>query len=334
VLTMVYETLLCKGEEERLRKQQLYDKNSVVARELTLPDETRGAEVVVIRERLVREFDLPSDFQISRYIEEAFAERKLDFAAISPLTWLPLIPAFALVNAVDLANGVVSPQAANAADASGHFLATTWVFVPEAILQCLKLLWGTANFYKMAQIKSMLVPRLCLDTNDTDSTSSSAAPKLIPRLIEDAVTRKEFVDAMGSDPVLAVLKPFERYFAREPTNRVEELFGGVGAAGPRFYFNSIKLHTWLCVTSILGFAAQIVPRDIAALASGMATASPASDLIVPEIVVFGSFAALNFAQLLLAPTTFLNFLLINCVEDCVKTESGNPDEERSSVASY
>ena len=192
----------------------------------------------------------------------------------------------------------------------------------------------------------MLVPQLVVVSDSSSSASSEsrasgrrkslqkASKTIMAPPIEDANARKEFVERLSSDPAVAILRPFEEYFCKAPaTNRVEELFGAVGKAGPKFYFNSINLHTWLCVTSILGFTAQIVPRDLAALASGT-TAVP--ELVAPEIWVFGAFAVANFAQLLLAPTTFLNYVLINCVQDFVKTETTttmpNPAQREENVS--
>jgi hypothetical protein len=69
-----------------------------ILRELTLTTEERGAEILTIRERLIQELDLPRTFRIDTYLENIFAQNKLEIVDLSPLTWLPLVPALALFN--------------------------------------------------------------------------------------------------------------------------------------------------------------------------------------------------------------------------------------------
>jgi hypothetical protein len=92
-----------------------------------------------------------------------------------------------------------------------------------------------------------------------------------------------------------------------PANAHEELFGQVGAKGPEFYRQSIKLHTWTVVSQIVFFGGQIVLRDIAALSNGWTAGNP--DLLRPELATFAFFVALAAGQLWLAPQTFSKLLL-------------------------
>jgi hypothetical protein len=278
-------------------------------RELFLTMEERGAEVLVLRERLLFEMNLPETFRIETYLEKVFTRNKLDIIEISPLSWLPLIPALSFCGAIDLSHNVFNSQSANAVASSGYFFSTPLVLWPSAAIQVLCLVWGSTNFYKMAGIKSMLVPSLVCDD------AAGGAVRFMPPEVENPELRRSF---QSTPPFW---RPIEAIFQSPVTNRVEELFGTVGGAGPAFYLQSIKFHLWLCVTSIVIFASQILPRDFDALLHADRAAmvgDPAH--LVPEIWTFAAFALLNLAQLAMAPTTFLNYCLVTCVEDMVKGE--------------
>ena len=109
------------------------------------------------------------------------------------------------------------------------------------------------------------------------------------------------------------------------TNRVQELFGPLGADGPDYFAASIKFQMWLSVSSLVSFASQILLRDAAALSAGTAGAL---DRVPLELGVFGLFCLLNIFELALVPTTFLNLGLIEVVEDFVERQQsaeGTPD---------
>ena len=59
---------------------------------------------------------------------------------------------------------------------------------------------------------------------------------------------------------------------RPATNRVQELFGPLGADGPDYFAASIKFQMWLSVSSLVSFGSQILLRDAAALSAGTAGA--------------------------------------------------------------
>jgi len=59
---------------------------------------------------------------------------------------------------------------------------------------------------------------------------------------------------------------------RPATNRVQALFGPLGAAGPEYFAASIKFQMWLSVSSLVSFGSQILLRDAAALSAGTAGA--------------------------------------------------------------
>lgn len=226
-------------------------------------------------------------------------------------TWLLLVPVLAITNSVDIAHHVVSSVSVNSAASSGYFVGTPWVVVPFAIYMALKGAWGIFNYWKMAAIKSMLVPRLELDPLDN-------TVRIIPPRVESPEARQSF----HSTPNF--LKPLEDLFRELPTTRVEELFGHVGKGGPAFYLESIKLHTWICVASLIGFGAQIIPRDLFVLANPDQMAHAGRpDLLVPEISFFSLIVVFNLFQLWLAPKTFLNFCLIECVNNLVSANEGN-----------
>ena len=121
------------------------------------------------------------------------------------------------------------------------------------------------------------------------------------------------------------LPPTRRRRDRPATNRVQELFGPLGADGPDYFAASIKFQMWLSVSSLVSFASQILLRDAAALSAGTAGAL---DRVPLEMGIFGLFCLLNVLELALVPTTFLNLGLIEVVEDFVERQQsaeGTPD---------
>jgi hypothetical protein len=80
-----YESYLRVDDPRRWRR---------LTEELALTKQERGAEILVIRERLKNEGLLPSDtsFRVADYLERAFAEGQLDLIKLTPLSWVPLIP--------------------------------------------------------------------------------------------------------------------------------------------------------------------------------------------------------------------------------------------------
>ena len=297
-----------------------------VWRELRLTRRQRSAETLVLRERVKFEFGLPADYQIYNYLQDVFASAQLDMVKVSPLTWLPLVPAIALANAVDMTHGVANPAAANAVASSGFFLTTPWFIGPQLAIEALCVVWGALNFWKIAHVKAMLVPKVVRLEGQPDGNSIAMGQLLAPD-VEKIQVRREWQRRATPDWVA----PLETYYARAPHNRVQELFGTVGANGLPFYLNSIKYHTWLTVISLVVFTSQILPRDVLALhhfdTTTTITVRPGNpDTLLPEIAVFGFFAVVNLTLLSLQPTVLLNYCLIAWIENNVQ------DEEESSVA--
>jgi hypothetical protein len=227
----------------------------------------------------------------------------MEIVDLSPLSWLPIIPAIALSNALDLTHGVINAESPNAAETSGYFFSTTWVLLPTVGLQLFCLGWGILNFWKMAEIKSMLMPTLVRDAG------LDGQVRLLPPAVENYSLRKEF------DSTPAFLRPFERLFGKPPENINSELFGEAGGNGPELYLTSIKFHTWLCVASIFFSASQILPRDLYAAFHLDTIVVGDPEHLIPEMLTYGSLIALNALQLYIAPTTFLNYCLVTSVED-------------------
>lgn len=76
---------LAMEEYESLLKLQHADETeSVLRHELTLTQEERGAEALIIRARLEREFNLPRDFRIEQAIEYAVSGERVNFFKIRP----------------------------------------------------------------------------------------------------------------------------------------------------------------------------------------------------------------------------------------------------------
>jgi hypothetical protein len=296
---------MCDYEATLLARQAM---RPPFIKELTMTMEERGAECLTIRERLIRELNLPRTFRIDRYLEGIFAANKMEVVDLSPLSWLPLIPLLSLTNALDLMHDVINSESPNATETSGYFFSTLWVLLPSLGVQLLCLAWGMLNFWKMAEIKSMLMPTLVRDAgNDCEV-------RLLPPAVENPRLRDEF------DSTPDFLKPLERLVRKEPTNINAQLFGEVGGNGPEVYLASIKQHTWLCVTSLFFISSQILERDIYAIWHRDTVPVGDPEHLIPELLIYGAMIALNAWQLYIAPTTFLNYCLVTSVEE-LKMES-------------
>ena len=130
---------------------------------------------------------------------------------------------------------------------------------------------------------------------------------------------------IAAPPTRFVEKLYAETFGsgRPATNRVQTLFGPLGADGPDYFAASIKFQMWLSVSSLVSFGSQILLRDAAALSVGAAVGAP--DRVPLEMGVFGLFCLLNIFELALVPTTFLNLGLIEVVEDFVERQSRAKD---------
>ena len=347
------------GENTQITSMGIKD---VWKREFSLTQKQRGAEAVIIRERLIREMDLGQCFRIADYLQKggifskneagskhhrgeskvydddddasnnassATTKERFNFIEISPAVWIPLIPSIALSNALDLSHEVVNAQSANSVASSGYFVSTPWVFFPSLLTQVGTLVWGLTNYWKMAAMKQMLLPGLAEVEFDSVDTTSSAETKandissknstrvvLCAPMVEDDAVRQNF-SVHHSTPLFA--RWFEAQNSSPAKNRIDELYGVVGANGSEFYFESIKFHLWKCATGWIAFS-QILPRDLYAL-THPSDMIGAPEYLVPEIVVFSLFVALDlFQAVVLVPTTILNYSVITTVQDFVSKE--------------
>jgi EF hand len=279
------------------RKDSIWD-------EVTMTTTQIRAEALVVRERFIETCRVSPNFRIEKYFANIFGENLKEIVELSPLTWLPLIPALSLDRSVDMARNVVSASSSNAAESCGYFLGTPAFFAVSSFFAALTLFWGCFNFWKVTQIKEMLVPTLV-----RDSRMENTARLLPPRFEDDQL----LADFNSSPGLVAWIESSLGGNDRPARNGHERLFGAAGAIGPHLYRDSIKFHTWLVVSQIVFWGAQIVARDAAALWQGAETGNP--ELVVPELAIFGFYVASAIAQLWLAPQTFLNYSLVTSIED-------------------
>jgi len=292
------------SEEECTEALRECQPPSVWKQLLASTDRTKiGAEALVIRQQMINACQLPNSFQIEKYIERTFGHDLDEIVELNPLTWLPLIPIFALANSIDLSNDVVSAASSNAFVTAGEFITNPWVVASRFAVQALTLVWSLFNYWKMAQIKNMLVATLVRDGMD------GPAVLLKPRY-QDELLRSQFNSSPGW------VRPIEQFFTGGGTparNPHEELFGAAGADGPALYRNSIKFHTWLCVAQIVFMGSQVVARDINALLQH-STVMAHPEAVLPEAIFFGFFVVVSMAQLALAPQTFLCYSQATSIE--------------------
>lgn len=284
-------------------------------KELTKTKAQRGAEVLLLRECLVRDLQLPLSFEINQYLTTILATDELDIVSIAPTTWLPLIPAIACFNAIDIKHDVVNSGATNAIASSGYFIGTTSILGLSIVITSFILTWGLSNYWKMAQIKSMLIPQLVED--DTTWRDDDRIRILSPAAKNDNI-RKQFQSTTWW------MNPIESLFRIPSTNPIEEMFGTAGGAGPRLYGTSIKLQSWSLFGHLVVVTSQIIPRDISAWilinqgGGAVDTMIGIPELVVPEIIFHSFLAILVILQLVvLNPISFFNYSLIRCVNDMI-----------------
>lgn len=274
--------------------------------EISMSTEERAGKVLLMRYRIMEQHDLPNTFLIERYVQGAFAENLLEIVEFSPLTWIYLIPALALANSVDLSHEVINAASPNAAESVGYFFSTPWAIGPSLFTVVLSFVWGTWNCRKLTDIKYMLLPRLGRDP-DTGKT------EILPPPIDVDSLREGFV---SSPPWV---QPIEAFWSKPATTNYERLFGTAGAAGLDLYRNSIQLQSWLCITNIVFFGTQIVPRDVSALLTGAEVGDPT--YLTAETVTYGSFVLLSLIQLIfITSRSFWNLCLVSCAEDGASEE--------------
>ena len=309
------------------------------------------AEALVMRERFVRLGQATPSFRIEAYCEQVFGYHLSEMVELSPLTWLPLVPAVAIGRSVDMSQDVISAASANAAASCGCFFGSAAFFGSSTVLALVTLLWGCFNFWKVSEIKQMLLPVLVRNSADQKSNMDPLVPTLsnggiakvndddddddddddvngvllLPPRYEDADLLQDFHSSPG------IFGWIEQWLTRHVgadndddddaiLNNHVQLFGSAGKEGPELYRNSIKFHTWAVVVQIVFWGTQIVARDWNALLlyqeNGRVWPENIGipEYVVPELTIFGFYVALAVAQLFLVPLTFLSYSLITSVE--------------------
>lgn len=265
------------------------------------PDRVR-ADSLVIRERFIETCRVDKSFAIEEYFIPIFGRNLESLVELAPAAYFLFVPWVALSQAVDIPRHIVNSNAPNAAEACGYFLATPSFFWVSAVSTVILLFWGAWNFLKITQIKEMLSPTLVRDSN------AAGGEVLLPPRYENEDFLREHEERASP----FIVRYIESIWAKPATNNHERLFGAAGAAGPALYRNSIKYHTWLVTAQIVFWVPQIVLRDAQAYYNGWQVGNP--DLLVPELIVFGTFVLLAAGQLVFAPTAFLTYCLVTSIE--------------------
>ena len=318
--------------------------------EIFRTEEIAKAEALVVRERLVQTYGIVDDnsFKLENYFVKIFSRNLGDMVELSPLTWLPLIPVVAQGRSIDLSRDIVSASSPNAFGSCGEFISSTGYVAASTFFVALATVWGIWNFWKMVQIKDMLVPTLVRDAAAATTTGSSggggSSAVLLPPRYEDDNQMKKFHSSPF--PFGIVESIFTSPANRQARNNQEALFGAAGRHGPELYSNSIKLHTWFVVAQLVFYSSQIVARDVAAfgimfdgssssnwnnvLSSVVGSSSTSllmtSDVVgqphmlLPELALYGFYCALVVGQLWLVPKTFLDYCLVTSIEELVSAD--------------
>jgi hypothetical protein len=173
-------------DEEEVQRAVRSAEKVTLWNELRISAKTIQAEALVMRERFLRTGRVKPSFRIEAYCEKIFARNLKEIVELSPLVWLPLVPFLALGNSVDISRDVVSAASTNAAESCGFFLGSPLFFAVSSTFTFASLIWGCFNFWKMWQIKVMLIP-----TFVRDSACRNQAVLLPPRY-EDTKLLAEF----------------------------------------------------------------------------------------------------------------------------------------------
>lgn len=188
--------------------------------EISITVDKIRAEGLVVRERMLRTGRVSPDFRVENYCETIFGRNLKEMVELSPLTWLPLIPTLSLGRSIDMSHDVVSAASSNAAESCGFFLGSPVYFWETTVIAAATLIWGCFNFWKVAEIKIMLIPTLL-----RDSTSGNKATLLPPRFQDESLLAE-----FNSSP--SIFGWFEGFYSEPARNDHEALFGVAGAAGP------------------------------------------------------------------------------------------------------
>jgi hypothetical protein len=294
--------VLCKYIPVKEGNENVIPGGNNLLEELVMGKEERAGRVLLMRMQVLKLFPhLPDTFRIETMVQASFAQNLYNLVEVSPLTWIYLIPALSLANALDLSHDVINSASPNAADSVGYFFSTPSVIGPSVFTVVLSVVWGVWNCWKLTQIKYMMMPRL-------EKNLVNGKTEVLPPLMESTSSRRRF----DSSPPW--VRPIESIWAKTPTTSLDELFGKAGAAGLNLYRNSIKYQTWLCLTHVVFFGTQIVPRDIIAISTGAAVGDPSH--LRAELISYSLFVLVSLFQLaVVSPRAFWNFCLVEVLED-------------------
>jgi hypothetical protein len=293
-----------------------------------------STEDLLVRERLVQQFDLnPAQFRVENYFGSIMGTTLEEFVELAPCTaWLPLIPALSQGRSIDMSRDVVSASSTNALASAGYFVSTPSFVAGTSIAALGGMVWGGWNYWKMNEIKRMVLPSV---------QGGRQAEEEAVRMVDPPYLNATDLAAFDSSPTFfgwieAAVK--STFFDDEKEDKCEDLdsrqgrqlrlFGTAGTAGPELYLRSIKFHTWLVTTQVVFWGTQIVARDVSAVASLYATGAAGvsaeigrPEFVVAELLLYGTFVGAALFQLLyVAPQTFWNYILVTSVEEFAKPD--------------
>jgi hypothetical protein len=247
--------------------------------ELLMDTEQRAAELLVTQQYLRQEKRIPQTDTLKPYLERSLAETLQFLVKIYPFMWLLLIPAWFCTGSMDVSS--------LAAASTSIWSSYPWTGVLALAVTGFSTLWGSVNFWKMAHIKSMIVPSVVMDPVQGEAC-------VLPPRIDISQQRARFVSSPPD------LEAWEDLFRRQDSVTPNVLYGRVGVEGSTIYRNSIQYHTWLVVASIVFYGTSIMGQDWSAVCNGV---SSGSDKAMWELMAYGGLLGLNVLQLLVIPTT-------------------------------
>ncbi|KAL3908057.1 MAG: hypothetical protein SGILL_008628, partial [Bacillariaceae sp.] len=118
---MLYKYVPAGKTDQYIATEKTVSGGNTLLDEIFMEKEERAGRVLLMRTLFP---DMPNTFRVESLIQSSFAHNLRKIVKVSPVTWIYLIPALCLANAVDLSHEVVNSASPKAAEASGFFFST------------------------------------------------------------------------------------------------------------------------------------------------------------------------------------------------------------------
>jgi len=246
-------------------------------------------------------YDKP--FQPVVYLESIAAANLEMMVELSPYTWLMMLPALAIFEAIKIMAEV--PGDDTRGRIAGTFFAQTEMVCATVFVEVVGVGWTLYNYAKVLALKRMMRPKAATNRSGTLEFAS-------PKIYEDGAIDQYVADNTG----LMTITHAMTHATGSHSNAEHEhhrLFGLAGSNGAPLLLRSIKLNAWFMVAGCTFCITTILVPDLTALWHGQQGAAEA--FVLGELLLYGMMG-LSFALMLLfvTPATFTTFNVVTSVE--------------------